>query len=88
MFSDCNTLIALNAARIKACNEPGADIISINNAYNECRMRILRNTTRMYKKLFSKPIVVEAGRKYCALPIAGSSDRLGVIQLKEDGFYL
>ena len=88
MFEGCTTLLALNAARIKECAVPDADITSINNAYNEQRTKVLQNSAAASKKIQFRQIVVEKGTKYCALPIAGVSDKLGVLQLKTDGFYL
>ena len=89
MFENCTTLLALNAARIKECAVPGADIIAINNAYNEQRTKLLQKTHPVdSKQITFRPLVVERGAKYCALPIVGVSDKLGVLQLKTDGFYL
>lgn len=88
MFENCTTLQELNAARIQLCSEPGADITAVNNAYNERRISVLNNTKAVVKKIKFRPIVFERGVKYCALPIAGTSDQLGVLQLRQNGFYL
>lgn len=88
MFENCNTLLELNAARTKECSVDGADIIAINNAYNAQRQEILKNNKLSYKKIEFRPIVAEKGIPYVALPLAGVSDKLGVLQLTEKGFLI
>lgn len=88
MFENCKTLAELNAARIKAYNEPDADIMAINNAYNEARITLMANTTTKCKRVKFRKLVIEPGVKYCALPIAGISQTLGQVQLTAEGFML
>lgn len=88
MFDNCDTLMSLNAARVKACSVPGADIVAVNNAYNEQRTKLLQARQQSYKKVSYRPIVIGDMPKFKALPITGVSQKLGAIILAEDGFYL
>ena len=88
MFDNCNTLLELNAARTKACTVEGADIIAINNAYNERRQLILQKSATTYRKIEFRPIIVEKGVPFAALPIIGVSSKPGTIELAERGFLL
>lgn len=85
MFENCTTLAELNAARIKATTEPDADLITINNFYNERRQELLASRAK-YKKLTritAKPV---QPIQYCGVPVVGRSSKKGCIQLTPKGF--
>ena len=85
MFENITTLRDLNAARIQAASEPGADLITINNEYNAARQRIV---TERKPYTQCKTIVVKA--RECALhrsiPLAGHCPYPGTIELTMKGF--
>lgn len=85
MFREVRTLRDLNAARIRLSSEEGADLMAINNAYNEARQRIM--TERKPYNILT-PVIVKA--RDCAvhrsIPIAGPCPVPGTIQLTQKGF--
>ena len=85
MFKDIKTLRDLNAARIQMSSVEGADLMAINNAYNEARQRIM-SERKPYNIL--TPVIVKA--RECAMhrsiPVAGPCPVAGTIQLTEKGF--
>ena len=84
MFSSCNTLAELNAARIKAAGE-GADLMTVNNEYNKRRQEILNSRVSFVRLT---PIVVKPRetQQYCGVPVFGRSEEKGVIQFTKQGF--
>lgn len=83
MFEDCKTLAELNAARIKAVSSN--DIITVNNAYNAARTRILAARNN-YTKVNPVFVEIPVPMKFCGIPLAGRSQEPGVIKLTQSGF--
>lgn len=86
MFSKCNTLSELNAARVKACAE-GTPIVEVNNAYNKRKQEIL-TTGYNYTRYSTVPVQIEKPGSYIStLLYKGKSSKPGVIQITKDGVY-
>lgn len=85
MFEECKSLADLNAARIQALMDPSADVMSINEAYNTARQSIM-NTSKTYVVLEPRVVQPRAVVKYSAIPVVGTSNKRGSIQLTDKGF--
>lgn len=86
MFEDIVTLRDLNAARVQAAGAEDADLIAINNAYNEARQRIVSGKVS-YKRCQLIKVLARPVEQHCSLPIAGQSTEYGTIQITAKGFY-
>lgn len=83
MFDECTSLAELNAARTRAV-QGGADVVAVNNAYNERRKEILASRVN-YFKLKEMVIAAEPAQTTMGLPIRGSSGTPGVIKITMEG---
>lgn len=86
MFEECTSLAELNAARTKAITQ-GMSPVEANNAYNERRKQILAQR-RNYLTIEFKPIVVEAGKPFCSIPLVGRCQEVNTIELTDNGFLI
>lgn len=85
MFKHLNTLKELNAARVQEASKPDADIIQINNAYNEARQRIISNK-KPFKTLTTSTVSAREVSLKRSIPIEGYSNVVGTIILGAKGF--
>lgn len=85
MFENCNSLADLNAERVKLSSQPGCDLVSINNAYNQKRKDIIAGH-KPYLTL--EPVVVSAREvvQMAGIPVVGRSTVPGVIEMTNAGF--
>lgn len=82
MFSHCNTLAELNAARVKAASS--APLVEVNNAYNKRRMELV-NTATSFKKVETVPLVAAETELISYIPYMGQPSVPGRIEWTDNG---
>lgn len=85
MFENIKTLADLNAARIRASSEEFADLVSINNAYNTARQRIVSERPP-FNILHKVKVTPRECAQHAGIPVLGNCANMGTIQLTKKGF--
>lgn len=86
MFETCNSLTDLNKMKI-ATIQGGADVVTVNNAYNKRRLELLKGSKTHIAEIKKTIVKPKEVKLIAGIPIAGRSNEPNVIKVTRDGIF-